>query len=70
MEHYEATVCDRCNGSGSVPCPHCDDGFVAHDLWAYTDEPFQFVDYCPQCGGSGRQDCPTCNGVGLLLPVE
>ena len=60
-------LCTHCQGTGSIQCPYCDDGYQAIDLWAYTDEPFQSVRLCPHCGGSGKQDCPDCNGAGLII---
>lgn len=46
---YDEDVCDKCNGTGDVDCPYCED----------TDE-----NECDRCWGDGKIDCPDCNGNG------
>jgi DnaJ-class molecular chaperone len=57
-------TCERCQGTGRIQCPYCDDGYTVVDSWSYRDEPNQIITVCSHCGGSGKQDCPDCNGLG------
>jgi len=60
-------ICARCNGKGSVSCPHCE-GQRGHD-----EDQLELIKVasrsphpCPACHGTGLVACPACEGSGLV----
>jgi len=50
--------CERCNGSGKVPCEGCrnKDNIIERREYGYSN--------CARCHGTRELPCPHCNGRG------
>ena len=49
--------CQKCNGKGHHPCPHCKGKGLITDFMFPSSK-------CKNCGGSGSVKCNVCDGKG------
>ena len=61
--NYEKSTCNRCGGSGSIPCPACGGSGKTERLNEDYGKEIRIVS-CASCQGSGTRTCGVCGGSG------
>lgn len=56
----EKKTCNRCSGSGQIPCPSCS-GSGTRSL---NEGHFSKIVNCATCSGRGNVTCGGCGGSG------
>lgn len=63
------THCERCGGTGKVPCPSCNGHGYGAGSAAWRGEGFERFS-CQVCAGTGVRSCPACSGSGRVGDFE